>query len=213
MQAAQHQVRAAQAGWYPVLSLNADYDIFSEDFREQTTENSYYVGLSLSMNLFDAGRTRANIRQAEAKVRDLSAQERRVRLDITLEARQAYLQFIDASERLKMARVAMTSAEESLRQVESRFGNQNATVTDLLAAQVALSETRVRVTNASADIEVSRAAIERAVGRLGDLLHPNEAPTNPAETPPLAPPTKTLPSPIPLSGTTAKPMPRGPAVE
>ncbi len=202
LQAAQHMVRAAESGKYPVLSFIGDYDIYSADFREQTTDGAYYVGVTLSISLFDGGRTKANVRQAQARVRELTAQEQRVRLDITLEARQAYLQFVDASERLKMARVAMTSGEESLRQMESRFNNQNATVTDLLAAQVALSEARVRVTNASAEIEVARAAIERAVGRLGDLLCPNGTPT-------AGPPLPLAPPPITLSNK-AMPMPSPP---
>ena len=185
LQSAQHLVRAAEAGKYPVLSFVGDYDIFSQDLRNQTTDGTFYAGVVLSINLFDGGRTKANVRQAQARVRELSAQERRVRLDIALEVRQAHLQYVDAVERLKMARVAVTSAGEALRLVESRYTNQNATVPDLLGAQVALSEAQVRVTNATAEIEVARAAIERSLGRLRDLLNPPEH-SNPHDLP-LAP--------------------------
>lgn len=173
IQSAQHLVRAAESGKHPTLSFVGDYDVFTGDFRAQSTEGSFFVGLAFSVNLFDGGRTRASVRQAEAKVRDLTAQDRRARLDVTLDVRRAYLQYRDASERLKVARVSVKSAEENLRAVESLYAGQRTTVTELLGAQVALSDARVKVTSGEAEVEVARAALERALGALVALLAPH----------------------------------------
>jgi outer membrane protein len=174
IQSAQHLVRAAASGKYPSVAFVGDYDVFTGDFRAQTTQHSYFIGLALSLNIFDGGRTRTSVRQAQARVRELSAQERRARLDIMLDVRRAYLQFKDASERLRVARVAVVSAQESLRSVESRYASQTATVTELLASQVILSDARVKVSNGQAEVEVARAALERAIGRLATLMTDGE---------------------------------------
>src|SRR5262249_54580006 len=84
---AQHLVRAAEAGKKPTLSCVADYDIYSGSFHAKDTQNSFFVGLAFSVNLFDGGRTLASVRQAKARVRELSAQEQRVRLDVILDVR------------------------------------------------------------------------------------------------------------------------------
>ncbi|HEV3119598.1 MAG TPA: TolC family protein [Gemmataceae bacterium] len=172
-QSAQELVRAARAGNQPTLSAVADYDVFTSDFRSGA--DSFFVGVALGLKLFDGGRTRAGIRQAEARVAEIVAGNRRLQLDIELDVRRAYLQLKDARERLNVVTAAVSSARESLRQIESQYQNQSATVTQVIDAQVALSAARVRAANAHAEIEIARAALERAIGRLTLFLTPPES--------------------------------------
>jgi outer membrane protein TolC len=170
-QAAEHLVRAAQAGSYPTVGVVSDYDVFTGDFRNG--KDSFFVGLAVAIKLCDGGRTRADVRQAQARVRELVLRNQRLRLDIELDVRRAYLQLKDARERLGVTATAVRSAGERLRQVESQYRNEKATVTQLLEAQVGLTEARVRATTAWAEIEVARASLERAVGRLAGLVSPS----------------------------------------
>jgi outer membrane protein TolC len=172
-QAAEYRIRAAQAGNYPTLGVVTDYDLYTTDFRKE--ENSFFVGLVFSLKLWDAGRTRASVRQAEAQVREIAARNQRLVLDIELEVRRAYLQVKDAHERSNVTVTAVALASERLRQVEVQYSNQAATVTQLIDAQVALSDARVRYTNAQAEIEIARATLERAIGRLSGFLNPSDA--------------------------------------
>jgi len=169
-QAAEHRVRAAEAGKCPTLGVVADYDLFAGS--TGAADDSFFVGLAFSLNLFDGGRTRASVRRAEAQVREIIARNQRLKLDIELELRRAYLQLQEARERTKVAAAAVSSGQESLRQVEAQYRNETATVTQIIEAQVAVSEARVRYTNARADVEVARAALARAIGRLSDFLAP-----------------------------------------
>ncbi len=105
-----------------------------------------------------------------ARVREIEAREQRLVLDVELDVRRAYLQLNDAEERLKVTTQAIGQAEESLREIEVRYRGQTATITELVDAQVALSNARVRRTNAQADLEIARASLERAIGRLVGML-------------------------------------------
>jgi outer membrane protein TolC len=167
-QAAEHRVRAAQAGKYPTVGFVGDYDVY---VGERDDNSSYFFGIAASLNLFDGDRTRSNVRQAQAQVREINARHQRLKLDIELDVRKSYLQLKDARERLKVTATVVANAEENLRQVESRFRGQTATTTELLDAQVLLSDARVRATSVAADVEISQAGLERAVGRLTDLVH------------------------------------------
>jgi outer membrane protein TolC len=167
VQSAQHRVRAAEAGKYPVVGFVGDYDYYAG---ERTTNNSYFFGLLVSLNLFDGGRTCTNVRQAEARVRETLARHERLKLDIELDVRRTALQLKDARQRVVSTTTATASAQASLRQIESRFRGQQATTSELLEAQVLLSNMRVRSISAAADVEIARAALERAVGRLSTFV-------------------------------------------
>jgi outer membrane protein len=167
-QAAQHDIRAAEAGKYPTVDLVGDYDVFTAgDFGK--SKDSFFVGVVARLTLFDGGRTRSEVRQAEARFRELLAREQRLARDIELAVRQAYLQLSDARQRLQVATQAVTQAEESLREIEVRYKGQTATITQLIDAQVALSNARVRRTGAQAEVAVASAALEQAIGRLTNL--------------------------------------------
>jgi outer membrane protein len=166
--AAEANVTAAKAGKYPVVDLSGTYNVWTPNFAQGT--NNLFAGLAVSMNLFDGGRTRSAIETARARVAELAARQQRLMLDIELEVRRAYLQLADAQARLRVANQAITQAEESLRETEVRYRGQTATITRLIDAQVALSSLRVRRATAQADVEIARANLERAVGKVAHLF-------------------------------------------
>jgi outer membrane protein TolC len=65
---------------------------------------------------------------------------------------------------------AIKQAQESLREIEQRYQNQIASITQLVDAQVALSNAEVRRTAAQAELEIARAALEHATGRLRNVI-------------------------------------------
>jgi outer membrane protein TolC len=78
---------------------------------------------------------------------------------------------ISAKQRLEVTTRAIEQARESLREIEVRYRGQAATITQLLDSQVALSNARVRRANAAAEVEIARAALQRAIGRLTDAFN------------------------------------------
>lgn len=167
-QAATEGVDMAAAGKRLRADLMGTYDLFTSEFKRGN--DSYFLGLVLQLNLFDGGRTDADIRRATARVRELRARQNRLMLNIELEVRRAYLTLVSAKKRLEVASQAIGQAQESLREIEARYRGQAATVTQLIDSQVALSDTEVRQTNAAAEVEIARAALQRAVGRLTDMV-------------------------------------------
>lgn len=168
LQASEEGVEVAVASKRMSVDLIADYDAFTGDFRQGN--DSFFAGLVFQLNLFDGGRTAAEVNRATARVREIEARQRRLVLDIELDVRRAYLQLNDAKERLKVTAQAIAQAQESLREIEVRYRGQTATITELVDAQVALSNARVRATNAQSDVEIARASLERAVGRLAGII-------------------------------------------
>ncbi len=165
--AAEHRVEVARAGRRPTAGLVADYDVHTGDWKRG--DDSFFVGVMLAWKLLDSGRTAAEVQKALAQYGELSAAQRKLVLDVELDIRRAYLAWVAARERLRVARQAVEQARATLREVEARYRAESATITELVDAQVALSEARVREQNAAAELHVARAALERAVGRLAEI--------------------------------------------
>jgi len=166
--AAADHVEAARSGDRLSVDFVTDYNVYTGDF--QQGNDSFFTGLVANLNLFDGQRTISDVRKAAAQLRDLEARQRRLMLDIELDVRRSYLQLSDAEQRLQVATQAIQQAAESVREIEVRYRGQSATITQLIDAQVALSNVRVRQANARAEVEIARTALQRAIGRLTDRL-------------------------------------------
>ncbi len=134
VQAADQNVRVAQAGKYPTVNFNADYDVFTPDLA--CGNDSWFVGVVVNFTLFDGRRTRNDVRQAEARLQEIRARQQRLMLDIELGVRRTWLQLEDAKQRLEVTSQTIGQAQESLREIEQRYGGQIATITQLVDAQV-----------------------------------------------------------------------------
>ena len=166
--AAASNVEVARSGDRLTVDFVTDYNIFTGDFHRGN--DSFFTGLVMDLNLFDGKRTISDVRKACSQLRELEARQRRLMLDIELDVRRSYLQLDDARQRLQVTSQAIQHAEESLREIEVRYRGQTATITQLIDAQMALSNVRVRQTNARSELEVARTALQRAIGRLTDRL-------------------------------------------
>lgn len=162
--AAEHSVRAARAGYLPHLSVVANYDLHSRDFTAQ--DESFFVGVMLKIPLFDGWQTRAAVRESRALQRELVAQLRRERLNVALDVRRAYRGVKDARARVAVTQQAIEQAAESLREIEQRYASETATITELIDARVQHTMARGRHTVATADIRIAQCRLLWAVGAL-----------------------------------------------
>ncbi len=167
-QVAAEGIEIARSGKRVQADAVATYNVFTRDFR--VGSEAYFLGLIAKLNLFDGGRTEYDVEKAAARLRELRAREQRLMLDIELDVRRSHLQLVDARQRLEVTTQAIAQAGESLREIEVRYRGQAATITELIDAQVALSNARVRRANAESDVEIARAALQRAIGRLSTAL-------------------------------------------
>ena len=128
----------------------------------------YAVGVSLTFNLFDAGRS-ARVDQALA-AREMADADRQELADaIRLEVVRAYQDFVAARGRLAVASHAIGQAEETLRIVRDRHQAGLTTITEVLRAQTALVRARMNLVSARYLHTIGYGQVLLATGRLVDL--------------------------------------------
>ncbi|MDR2104684.1 MAG: TolC family protein [Deferribacteraceae bacterium] len=159
---------AAKGSFYPKLSAGYSIGLFGDDInpaggRDSSYDSSRVLSVSASWNLFkglyDHNTYLANTKREQAAALVLSDLRKSLRLAVY----NAYESYFSAMERLKVARVGVTQAQESYRVMQNMFENSEATTTDLLDANIALDSALISRTAAIYDVIAAIAQIERAV--------------------------------------------------
>ncbi|MBP7148160.1 MAG: TolC family protein [Acidobacteria bacterium] len=163
--AAAEMVRVARGSYLPEVGASGMYEANAEDFIGADGSN-WSVAVAARWTLFDASATRARVRRAVAEERQAERMRSGLELQAGLEVRQAYHELRAARERVARAHRAAELAREGLRIVEDRYREGLTTLVELLAAQTALSESRMREVAARRDVLLADAALKLAVGSL-----------------------------------------------
>ncbi len=143
---ASHAVKVAQSGWLPRLNFNAGLSsnyytlsgIRSESFGSQMRHNfAKYVGLSLSVPIFDALSTRNSVRRAKVQQNVASLDFESASDDLYKTINQAYYQAVGARERLRSASAAADATKAAMEAMLEKYSLGRATSTDYDTARTA----------------------------------------------------------------------------
>jgi len=162
-----HSLLAAKGQYLPEVNLFASAGNSAENIRGNNSSD-YAFGGSLTLNLFDAGRS-PRIRQAAAARDAAMARQQHQADQIRWEVMRAYRQCTAAAARLKVASEAAKQAEEMLRTVCDRYDVGLVAITELLRAQTAAFQAKMNRHAAQYDYSVGYAATLLAAGMLRDV--------------------------------------------
>lgn len=167
-EAARSSASAVRGGYWPQLQLYANYAYLHPNQRYQPVIpeflGSWDVGVNLSFDLWNWGRTARQAEQAEAGVRQAEESVAQLRDEVTLEVYRAALTVRRSQEKLGVAELGVEQAEENRRVTSDRYTNGLTTSSELLDAEVALVQARTNLTGAQVEYALAKSRLERAVG-------------------------------------------------
>lgn len=133
--------------------------------------NNFQSQITADQVLYEGGRTRHAIRSAELN-RDLTTEEgRRTQMDVIASVIRAYYDSLLSAEQLNATAQAVRSVAADLARSESVRDAGMATDVDVLSIRVHMAGVREQQIRAEADVEVSRAALNDALGLPLDTPH------------------------------------------
>lgn len=157
VEAAGKNIALARSGYMPRLSLNAGLNssyykvsgLENMSFGKQMRENfSKYIGLTLTIPIFDAFSTRNSERRARAARTTASLQLDNQRNALYHNIQTAYHQAVAARHKAAASAVAADAAEASFRAVSDKYEFGRATPTEYDEAKSILFRTRVNLIQA-----------------------------------------------------------------
>ncbi len=169
IKASEAGVKAARAGWYPQLGLFGNYLYMRPNPRLLPAQDKFYgtwsLGVSLSMDVWNWGKTKSQTDQAKAQVAQAEDARKLLGDQVVLEVTQSRLALVQARDKIRVAGEAVGQAEENLRMVREQFRQGVALNTDVMDAEVFLLQARIARTRASIDFVLAQARLEKALGR------------------------------------------------
>ena len=133
--------------------------------------NNFQSQLSVDQVLYDAGQTRNAAKSASLAQKMSDEEQRRARMDVISTAAKAYYDALLAAENLKTAEQALQSAEADLKRAESVRAAGMSTDVDVLSIRVHLAAVNEQRINRAAELDVSKAALNDALGLPLDTPH------------------------------------------
>jgi outer membrane protein TolC len=168
-QSAQAQVHAAElsrqaaaGNWYPTLSAKADYGDIGSTLAQ--SHGTFTVSGSVKFTIFDGGRNRSDIQQADATLKQRREELANLQGQIDQEVRTALFDLKSAADQVEVARSNVDLANQTLVQARDRF---SAGVTDnieVVQAQESVANAHQNLISSVYAHNLAKVALARAVG-------------------------------------------------
>lgn len=174
VQVRREAVRVFRADRYPALRFSMSYGGQAypsgnfpayADFRKD-----WNASLSLSMPLFDGGRSRGAVQQAQAELIRAETQLQQTREQVSIEVEQARSELLRARALVAARRQTVAQAGRAHELASVRFANGISPSIEVSDARLALQQARVNEAQATRDYLLAISGLERALGRPVPLM-------------------------------------------
>lgn len=166
VEAAKGALRVAISGHMPQVNASATQNWGNSNGNNWPGDENgnWYVGVSVGLNIFDSGVTTSKIHGAEADLAKAHESYRDTVDLVNLDVRSNYLNLREAEKRIDTTKLAVSQAEEDYRIAQLRYMNGVGTNTDVLDAQVALTDAKTNYLQAMYDYNTCKTNLEAAIG-------------------------------------------------
>jgi outer membrane protein TolC len=162
VRAAESARRAAAAEALPSVSLDGNYGDIGP--RIYNSHGTFLVAASVRIPVFQGGRVRGEVLQADALLRQRTAESEDLRARIDYEIRTAFLDLKSAGDRVEVARSTLDLAKQQLAQSQDRFAAGVADNIEVVQAQDALATANDNYISSLYAYNLAKVSLARAVG-------------------------------------------------
>jgi outer membrane protein TolC len=161
--AAEIVVSAARAERLPSASLNADYGVLGPS--PISNHGVYSVVGSINVPVYQGGRTKADIEQAQATLHQRQAELADLRGRVEQEVRTTLIELETAIGEVRLAQSNRGFANETLREARDRFNAGVTTTVEVVQAQEQVASAESDYFNALFAFDLARISLSRAMGQ------------------------------------------------
>jgi outer membrane protein len=154
---------AAWAPYLPTVRLTGGYDWFAFDWPPE--QRSWSLRLAASLPVFNGFQREAAVQRAASAERVAAARARDAELAARVSVESAAAEIESAERRVAIAGRSVLLAREDLRVQEERYSMGMATILDLQASQVNLSDAEISAVRARQALGTATARLEAILGQ------------------------------------------------
>ena len=162
VQAAQRVLSAAHAERLPSVSLNGNYGLLGAT--PASAQSVYAVSGTLNVPIWQGGRTRGDIQQAEATLHTRQAELEDGRISVEQEVRNALIEIQTAAGQVHLAESNRAYANETLSEARDRFAAGVATTVEVVQAQEQVASAESDYISSLFSFDLAKLTLARASG-------------------------------------------------
>jgi outer membrane protein len=163
---AEEMRKMAVAGGLPTVAIAGNYNYWGDylKFKRGSWESYYSFNLVVNVPIFKGFQTSAEVAEAKATIREIEQTRKGLTDAIKFEVEASLLNLNQARESLLSQEKNIEQALEGVRVADLNYGEGLATILDVDAAHVALSEARTNQLRAVYEYEIAQAMLDKAMG-------------------------------------------------
>jgi len=162
VQAAELSRKAAAADRLPTAEVNSNYGDIGPT--PDNSHGTYTAAISLNMKVFDGGRIRNEVLQADAELERRKAELADLRGKIAFEIRTAFLDLASAGQQTQVARSTVALAQQQLTQSQDRFAAGVTDNLEVVQAQEAVAAANESYISSLYIYNAAKATLGRSIG-------------------------------------------------
>jgi outer membrane protein TolC len=162
VKASELSIKAAGAGALPSAEFDGNYGDLGPTFAD--SHGTFAATVGLRIPIFQGGRVKAEVQQADAELERRRAELADLRGKISYEIRAAYLDLASAGEQTKVAANTVSLAEQQLTQSQDRFSAGVADNLEVVQAQEAVATAHENYISSLYAYNAARATLGRSIG-------------------------------------------------
>lgn len=160
----EQNLKAAKAGNLPTLKLSVGANQINAFSPAGNSRQGISAGAALSLNIFDSGVTKAEIKAAENNLDIAKLNLQKDKENVDLAVRQAYYSMREAEKRFNSTKDAVKQAEEDAYIAREKYRAGEGLMLDIIDAQEALAKAKLNFISAQYDYARYKATVENAMG-------------------------------------------------
>jgi len=166
----QNKLKVAQAGLLPELSLIGQYQVQAQadnlKFGQYALPRTSFLGLRLSVPIFNGNRTKSQISQARIKARQEEIRLSDLKDEVKTELATIISKWKEAVTQLGIQETTVKSAELNHQIIDDRFKNGLGSRLELTDAELALTQAKINYLNAVYNLRMLHVSLQHALGLL-----------------------------------------------
>ncbi len=159
------QIAGLRKNYLPSVTGDASYTYSGPEYPLQ---ESWNVGASVNLSIFNGGLTTAQVGEAKANLAGLKHREQSLRQQISLQVRQAVLNLAEALESIRVSQKGLEQARENLELAEGRYSAGVGNIIEVTDAQASLTTAEGNNVQALSNYKTAVAALEQSTARRFD---------------------------------------------
>ena len=162
LRAAEHTRQAATAERLPTVSFDANYGAIGPSPAD--SHGTFTVAGTARVSLFDGGRIRSDVEQADALVQQRKSESEDLRSRIDYEVRTVFLDLKASADQVNVARSAVDLANQQLTQSRDRFAAGVTNSVEVVQSQETLATANENYISSLYSYNLAKASLARAIG-------------------------------------------------